>query len=168
MTVLYVSLPVIAVIFLTIMSSMKQVPPGAVFIVERMGSFYTVYTEGVHFKTPFLDRIVAKVNVTEQCLPLESVTAVASDGTPIVFTAGIHFRIVDAAAFFYSTENSVSSLGRLTLTALRDIISSTDGETVLGSKAETENKVTRAIAPATEKWGLLVSEIKLTELSSNQ
>ena len=165
--VIAVTVPIL-IITVMIFSSVKQVPPGAVFIMERLGSFHCVYTEGVHFAMPFLDRIAAKVNVTPQCLPLESVTALSSDDRPLLISAEIHFFIADAAAFFYSTGNAVQDLGRLTLTGLRDIIGSMDGGTALSSREETEKKLTRVIAPAVEQWGLAVSDIRLTELSSNQ
>ncbi|SDB30725.1 SPFH domain / Band 7 family protein [Ruminococcaceae bacterium FB2012] len=162
---IYVVSGLAILIFILIVSSVKIVPPGAVFIVERMGSFYAVYTEGVHFSIPFLDRITAKVSTADQRLPVENVTALSSDERPLTLSAEVCFCVADAERFFYSTENTVSSLGRLTLTALRDIVSAMDAETVLASKEDIGKKAARVTAPAVDKWGLLVKEIRLTELS---
>ena len=162
---IYVAAGLAIVIFILIVSSVKIVPPGAVFIVERMGAFYAVYTEGVHFSIPFLDRIAAKVSTADQCLPVENVTALSSDEKPLTLSAEVCFCVTDAERFFYSTENTVSSLGRLTLTALRDIVSAMDAAAVLASQEDIGKKAARVTAPAAEQWGLLVKEIRLTELS---
>lgn len=158
----YVFAAAAVVVILAALSSVKQVPPGAAFVVERLGSFYTVNTEGVHFAVPFIDRVVRKVDMTPQRLPVENIRITSPEGGSVRAAALVSFTVADAQLFHYAVDNTVTALESLTRTALTDLIRSdpgTDGPQGI------ERKALRAIAPATERWGLAVSEIKLTELS---
>jgi len=43
----------------------KVVPQSKVYVVERLGSYYTAWHNGVHFKIPFIDRIANVVLLKE-------------------------------------------------------------------------------------------------------
>ena len=162
---LYAVIALAAVILILTVSSVRKVPPETEFIIERMGSFYSVIGEGVHFVMPLIDRVAAKVSLAGQCLPLENVTVVSADGKSLRLSAAVHFSVSDAQKFYCGIGNAVTSLGSLTLTAFRDVISSVDAAAALDSQGTVEKTVLRAVSAAAEQWGLNVSETKLTELS---
>lgn len=153
-----------AVIFVMILTSVKTVPPGMVFIVERMGSFYAAYTEGVHYKIPFIDRIAGQVVVSERSIPVESFTAVSNDKIPFSVSVLVRYQVEDARRCFYSITDPDRAIAKLVLGTVRDVISARPAEE---ADAEYISRVSaEAVSLATENaWGIKVPEIKLTELS---
>lgn len=164
---IYVFAALAAVIIVMTAASFKKVPPETVFVVERMGSFYASYGEGVHFVVPLLDKVTAKISLAPQCLPLEKAAAVSADQVSLRLSALIRFSVTDAQKYSCSTENTPAALSSLTLTAFRNVISAVSAGDAVKSQDTIEKTVFRAVSAAAEQWGLNVSEIKLTELSLN-
>ena len=44
-----------------IVPNVKIVPQAKTYVVERVGSYYTTWKNGLHLKLPFLDRIANQV-----------------------------------------------------------------------------------------------------------
>ena len=42
------------------------VPQSAAYVVERLGVYAATWEAGMHFKTPFVERVVKKVSLKEQ------------------------------------------------------------------------------------------------------
>ena len=54
------------VILLVFVSCVKIVPQAQAMVVERLGAYLDTWHVGVHFKTPFIDRVAKKVILKEQ------------------------------------------------------------------------------------------------------
>lgn len=65
---IYVFLAVLAAIILLIVPNIKVVQQSRAYVIERLGGFHTVWSVGMHFKAPFIDRIARKVSLKEQVL----------------------------------------------------------------------------------------------------
>ena len=63
MTAIIIIAILIIAILVLLVSCIKIVPQSMVFVVERLGSYYQTWENGLHFKVPFLD--------SEQTLPKE-------------------------------------------------------------------------------------------------
>ena len=161
---IWVVAAIAVVIFITILASVKIVPQGVVFIVERMGSFWAVYTEGTHFMIPFIDRIAGRVVMTERSIPVENFTAVAQDRVPFSVSLLVSYYVEDAQRCFYSISDPDSAIAKLVLGTVRDMISARPAESV---DADYISRLSaEAASLATENaWGIKIREIKLTELS---
>ena len=63
---------VIAVLVLVvIISSVKVVNTGYVYVVERLGQFYRVLPPGLHIMIPFMDFVRKKISMKQQNLDIE-------------------------------------------------------------------------------------------------
>ena len=47
---------ILVIIFIIILPNVKVVPQSMCYIIERLGSYYATWTNGLHFKIPFIDR----------------------------------------------------------------------------------------------------------------
>ena len=54
-----------------LISSIKVVNTGYVFILERLGQFYKVLEPGWHFTIPFADYVRKKVSTKQQILDID-------------------------------------------------------------------------------------------------
>ena len=55
---------VVALILIVIISSIKIVPQAKAYVIQRLGSYYTTWQTGVHFKMPIIDKIAKQVSPT--------------------------------------------------------------------------------------------------------
>ena len=61
-------LPIIAIVFIIIISNIAVVQQSRAYVIERLGAFHTVWGVGLHMKVPFIDRIARRVSLKEQVL----------------------------------------------------------------------------------------------------
>ena len=54
-------LAIIIIVLVVVIPSIKIVPQAKSYVIERLGSYYKTWGNGLHFKVPFIDRIA---NVT--------------------------------------------------------------------------------------------------------
>ena len=54
---------IIIVIFLV--ACIKVVPQAEAYVVERIGSYYETWHNGLHIKLPFIDRVAQRVSMKE-------------------------------------------------------------------------------------------------------
>ena len=57
---------IILLILSVIFSNVKVVPQAHAFVIERLGTYYTTWLNGLHFKIPFIDRISKRISLKEQ------------------------------------------------------------------------------------------------------
>ena len=56
---------VLVLVVLFVIPNIKVVPQARSYVIERLGSYLTTWTNGLHFKIPFIDRISNKVTLKE-------------------------------------------------------------------------------------------------------
>ncbi len=61
----YIILGLIIFLLLVIVSNIKIVPQAQIYVIERLGAYYTAWNTGPHILIPFIDRISKKVSIKE-------------------------------------------------------------------------------------------------------
>ena len=56
---------ILIIVVVLIIPNIKIVPQAKAYVVERIGSFYQTWGNGLHIKIPFLDRIANQVTLKE-------------------------------------------------------------------------------------------------------
>lgn len=54
---------ILILVALLVLPNIKVVPQAKAYVVERIGSYYTTWSNGLHVKIPFLDRIANRVTL---------------------------------------------------------------------------------------------------------
>ena len=57
---------IIAIVLWVLASCIRIVPQAYAIVVERLGAYKETWNTGIHFKTPFIDRVARRVNLKEQ------------------------------------------------------------------------------------------------------
>ncbi|MFR7718584.1 MAG: SPFH domain-containing protein, partial [Lachnospiraceae bacterium] len=68
-----------ALLLLILASCVKIVPQAQAFIVERLGGYQGTWEVGMHFKTPFVDRVAKRVNLKEQVVDFDPQPVITKD-----------------------------------------------------------------------------------------
>ena len=50
-------LAILIIILIIVIPNVKIVPQAKSYVIERLGSYYTTWQNGLHFKIPFIDRV---------------------------------------------------------------------------------------------------------------
>ena len=71
---------VLVVLALWILAScIRIVPQAYAIVVERLGAYKETWNTGIHFKTPFIDRVARRVNLKEQVVDFPPQPVITKD-----------------------------------------------------------------------------------------
>ena len=116
MELFLVFLLLVAIVLAVIVTNFRIVPQASVFVVERMGVYYSTWTAGIHFKMPFLDRIAKKVSLKEQVVDFKPQPVITRDNVTMQIDTVVFFQITDAKMFTYGVERPLAAIENLTAT----------------------------------------------------
>ena len=163
MPLLVIFLMLIIAVIILFIANIKIVPQSMVFVVERLGSYYQTWENGVHFKVPFLDRVAKKVSLKEQVVDFKPQPVITKDNVTMQIDNVVFYQITDAKLFTYGVERPISAIENLTATTLRNIIGEMELDHTLTSRDIINSKITTILDTATDKWG----DRKSTRLNSS-
>ena len=144
-----------ALLLLILASCVKIVPQAQAFIVERLGGYQGTWEVGMHFKTPFVDRVAKRVNLKEQVVDFDPQPVITKDNVTMQIDTVVFFQITDPKLFTYGVENPIMAIENLTATTLRNIIGDMELDHLFG---KAKLKVDGDIADIAELGGNSMSE----------
>lgn len=155
---------IVLFIAIIILANIKIVPQAAVFVVERLGTYYATWESGLHVKVPFFDRIVKKVSLKEQVIDFKPQAVITRDNVTMQIDTVVFFQITDAKLYAYGVERPLSAIENLTATTLRNIIGDMELDNTLTSRDIINTKITATLDTATDKWGIKVNRVELKNI----
>ncbi len=164
MELFLVFLLLVAIVLAIIVTNFRIVPQASVFVVERMGVYYSTWTAGIHFKMPFLDRIAKKVSLKEQVVDFKPQPVITRDNVTMQIDTVVFFQITDAKMFTYGVERPLAAIENLTATTLRNIIGEMELDHTLTSRDIINTKITSILDEATDKWGIKVNRVEVKNI----
>ena len=154
----------VLVILILLITNIKIVPQSMVFVVERLGSYYQTWDNGVHFKVPFIDHIAKRVSLKEQVVDFKPQPVITRDNVTMQIDSVVFYEITDAKLFTYGVERPISAIENLTATTLRNIIGELELDHTLTSRDVINTKITTTLDTATDKWGIKVNRVELKNI----
>lgn len=152
------------VVLIILIANIKIVPQATVFVVERLGSYYSTWETGLHFKTPFLDRVAKKVSLKEQVVDFAPQPVITKDNVTMQIDTVVFYQVTDAKSYTYGVERPLSAIENLTATTLRNIIGELELDNTLTSRDVINTKITATLDEATDKWGIKVNRVELKNI----
>ena len=112
----------IVVILIILARCIRIVQQSKAYVIERLGAFYTVWSVGLHFKLPVVDRVLKVVSLKEQVADFPPQPVITKDNVTMQIDTVLYFQITDPKLYAYGVENPMSAIENLTATTLRNII----------------------------------------------
>ena len=152
------------IILIIIILSIKIVPQAQRYVIERLGSYYTTWTNGLHFKIPFIDRI-ANIKTTKEIVKdFAPQPVITKDNVTMQIDTVVYFQITDAKLYTYGVENPINAIENLTATTLRNLIGELELDQTLTSRDIINSKMRAILDEATEPWGIKVNRVEVKNI----
>lgn len=161
MDILIVILILLVVI---IFSCVKVVPQANTYVIERIGSYYVTWTNGLHFKLPFIDRIANRVSLKEIVKDFAPQPVITKDNVTMQIDTVVYFQITDAKLYTYGVENPIAAIETLTATTLRNLIGDLELDQTLTSRDLINSKMRSILDEATDPWGIKVNRVEVKNI----
>ncbi len=110
------------VILVILARCVRVVQQSKAYVIERLGAFHTVWSVGLHFKVPFIDRVLRVVSLKEQVADFPPQPVITKDNVTMQIDTVLYYQITDPKLFAYGVENPMNAIENLTATTLRNII----------------------------------------------
>ena len=154
----------VILILAVIVSCIQIVQQSKAYVVERLGAFHSVWGVGLHFKLPFIERVVKKVSLKEQVADFDPQPVITKDNVTMQIDTVIYFQITDPKLYTYGVEYPMSAIENLTATTLRNIIGELELDQSLTSRDTINAKMRSILDEATDPWGIKVNRVEVKNI----
>ncbi len=159
-------LPVVLLILVGVLviPNIKIVSQARVYVVERVGSYYQTWSNGLHFKIPFIDRISNNVSLKEHVEDFAPQPVITKDNVTMQIDTVVYYQVTDAKLYTYGVENPINAIESLTATTLRNIIGDLELDQTLTSRDVINAKMRVILDEATDPWGIKVNRVEVKNI----
>jgi regulator of protease activity HflC (stomatin/prohibitin superfamily) len=154
-----------AVVLVLLLASLRRVPQGFEYTLERFGRYRRLLKPGLRFALIGVDRIGARIDVRERALRLPRSEALARDRIPVTVEAVAFYQVVDAAKAAYEVDDLEASLRALLSVSLRTLVGERDLDALLADRAGLNAALLAAADDSAAVWGVSLTRTEVGELA---
>ena len=159
-----VIIAIIIILLVVVIPSIKIVPQAKSYVIERLGSYYQTWGNGLHFKIPFIDRIANATTMKEIVKDFAPQPVITKDNVTMQIDTVVYFQITNPKLYTYGVENPINAIENLTATTLRNIIGELELDQTLTSRDIINNKMRSILDEATDPWGIKVNRVEVKNI----
>ena len=154
----------VILVVVVICSSIRVVPQAHAYVIERLGTYNTTWSAGLHLKTPLIDKVAHRISMKEQVVDFAPQPVITKDNVTMRIDTVVFFQITDPKLFAYGVEKPIMAIENLTATTLRNIIGELELDQTLTSREVINTSMRSALDVATDPWGIKVNRVELKNI----
>jgi regulator of protease activity HflC (stomatin/prohibitin superfamily) len=157
----------IALFFVLLAAGIRVVRPTQKGLVERLGKYKRLSSQGFHLIIPFLEKMI-KVNMTEQIENVESQEIITQDRLNATIDAQIYYKVrpdeESVKASQYHVNNYQYQITSLAKTTLRNIIGNMSYQDANCKRDDINSKLQLLLTKEAKPWGLEIVRTEIKEI----
>ncbi|MGZ5017047.1 MAG: SPFH domain-containing protein [Methylobacter sp.] len=150
---------------LIVFMSVKSVPQGMEYTVERFGKYTNTLTPGLNIIVPIIDRIGKKMVMMEQVMDVPSQEVITKDNAMVTVDGVIFYQVMDAAKAAYEVSQLSWAILNLVMTNIRTVMGSMDLDELLSRRDDINARLLAVVDDATTPWGIKVTRIEIKDIA---
>ncbi|ASW43593.1 SPFH domain-containing protein [Clostridium isatidis] len=155
---------VILLVLIIILSSIKIVNTGYLYVVERFGQYYKTLEPGWHVLIPFVDFVRKKVSTKQQILDVQPQTVITKDNVRISVDNVIFYKLLNAKDAVYNIEDYRSGIIYSATTNMRNIIGNMTLDEVLSGRDRINQDLLSIIDEVTDAYGIKILSVEIKNI----
>ncbi len=162
---LIVVIVILVILFIiTLAKSITVIHQAQKGIIERFGRYKETLEPGLRFIIPFIDSLVARVDMRETVLDVEPQAVITKDNVGVTVDAVVYYYVTDAKAVRYEVANFYVAVSKLAQTNLRNLVGDMTLDETLASRERINSALRTTLDEATDKWGVKVTRVEVKEI----
>ena len=155
---------ILIIVGILVIPNIKIVPQAKRYVIERLGSYYTTWENGLHVKLPFVDKISNTVSIKEQVLDFAPQPVITKDNVTMQIDTVVYLQVTDSKLYTYGVEHPIAAIETLTATTLRNIIGELELDQTLTSRDIINSKMRIILDEATDPCGIKVKRVEVKNI----
>jgi regulator of protease activity HflC (stomatin/prohibitin superfamily) len=166
---------IIALIVLTIFTSITSVQQGSIAVTTVFGKYRRMLTPGLSFKIPFIEVIYKRISIQNRSVELEF-QATTIDQANVYFKAMLLYAVINqneeiiknVAFKFIDDKNLMQALVRTVEGSIRGFVATKKQSEVLSLRNEIVEDVKSQIDNTLESWGYHLIDLQLNDITFDE
>ena len=144
--------------------NIKIVPQATASVVECFGKYKATWHTGLHFKIPFVERIVKRVSLMEQIEDFAPQLVITKDNVVMQVDTVVFYQITDPKLYTYGAAEPIRAIQLLAATTSRNIIGELDLDQTLASRPYINAELRAVLDETTDHWGVKVNRVEIMNI----
>lgn len=157
-------LALLVIIFIVLLSSIKVVNTGYLYVIERLGQFHKILEPGWHFIIPGVDFVRKKVSTKQQILDVQPQSVITKDNVKISVDNVIFYKMINAKDAVYNIEDYKAGIVYSATTNIRNILGNMTLDEVLAGRDSINQQLLGIIDEVTDAYGIKVLSVEIKNI----
>ncbi len=154
-----------AVVFVSLMRSIRIVPARTALVVERLGKYSRTLNAGFHVLVPFIDKVRYKHNLKEIAIDVPAQECFTQDNVKVTVDGVLYLQVVDPEKASYGISNYMYATIQLAQTTMRSVIGKLELDRTFEERDRINGEVVRSVDEASDPWGVKVSRYEIQNIN---
>ena len=155
---------ILLIVLVVLLSSIKVVNTGYLYVVERLGQFHRILEPGWHFMIPGIDFVRKKVSTKQQILDVPPQSVITKDNVKISVDNVIFYKMLNAKDAVYNIEDYKSGIVYSATTNMRNILGNMTLDEVLSGRDKINSDLLNIIDEVTDAYGIKILSVEIKNI----